>query len=279
MQYFYQLRSENINRFDNEHIIDIDPKQCFVCKGRNFISAKYLEILKELNTSSNNASIMDEEIIQNLNKSKENEKIIYEFVGDVFGSVKILSQKIVKKEDNNSKMKIAKSYIFNKDKFKKNRTKRASVYIRGIKEEEINENNNLTILSDHYKQIKYIDYNPRLNLFLTYALDGFINIYTFPSIKLVRVLKIDVYYENDNYMKKVILISNPFPMIFCYNEHKMFIFNINGELIRSKKIEHGTEFIPCIDKDLGLVRDHIEMRRRIYQNNTALSTNLYFPMI
>ena len=275
MQYFYQLKSENMNRFDNEHIIDINPRQCFICKGRNFISPKYLEIIKDINTSTNNESIMDEEIVQSINKSKENEKIIYEFIGNVFGSVKILSQKIVKKEDN-SKMKISRNSIFNKEKFKKKKTKRASVYTKGIKGEE---ENNLVILSDHHKQIKYIDYNPRLNLFLTYALDGFINIYTFPSIKLVRVIKIDTYYENDNYLKKVILISNPFPMIFCYNENKMFILNINGELIRSKKIEHGTEFIPCIDKELGLIRDHIEMRRRIYQNNTALSTNLYFPMI
>ena len=279
MQYFYQLKSENITRFENEHMVDINPRQCFVCKGRNFISPKYLEIIKDINTSSNNESIMDEEIVQNLNKSKESEKKIYEFVGDVFGMVKIFSQRIVKKEENNDKGKIYKNYILYKDKFKKIRSKRASVYTKGIKEEDLNGNNNLTILSDHHKQIKYIDYNPRLNLFLTYALDGFINIYTFPSIKLVRVLKIDIYYEKDNYLKKVILISNPFPMIFCYNENKMFVFNINGELIRSKKIEHGTEFIPCIDKDLGLIRDHIEMRRRIYQNNTALSTNLYFPMI
>ena len=278
MQYFYQLKSENINRFDNEHIVDINPMQCFVCKGKNFISPKYLEIIKDINTSSNNESIMDEEIILSLNKSNENEKIIYDFIGDVFGSVKILLQRIAKKEDNNnSKMAALKNSIFNKDKFKKMRSKRASVYTRGINEEM--NGNKLIFLSDHHKQIKYIDYNPRLNLFLTYALDGFINIYTFPSVKLVRVLKIDIYYEKNNYMKKVILISNPFPMIFCYNEYKMFVLSINGELIRSKKIEHGTEFIPCIDKDLGLIRDHIEMRRRIYQNSTALSTNLYFPMI
>ena len=68
-------------------------------------------------------------------------------------------------------------------------------------------------------------------------------------------------------------------MIFCYNENKMPIFNINGELIRSKKIEHGTEFIPCINKYLGLIRDHIEMSRRTYQNNAALTTNLYLLMI
>ena len=68
-------------------------------------------------------------------------------------------------------------------------------------------------------------------------------------------------------------------MIFCHNESKMFVFSINGELIRSRSIEPGTDFIPSIDKDLGLIRDHVEMR--IYQNNknTVLSKELYFPLI
>ena len=146
---------------------------------------------------------------------------------------------------------------------------------------EENENTNYCKLCDHYKQIKYIDYNPRLNMFLTYALDGFINIYTFPKIKFIRAIKVDDYYEKDDYLKKVVLISNPFPMIFCHSDSKMFVFSINGELIRSRKIEAGTEFIPCIDKDLGLIRDHVEMRTRIYQNNknTVLSNDLYFPLI
>jgi hypothetical protein len=134
MQYFYQLKSENMNRFDNEHIIDINPRQCFICKGRNFISPKYLEIIKDINTSTNNESIMDEEIVQSINKSKENEKIIYEFIGNVFGSVKILSQKIVKKEDNNSKMKISRNSIFNKEKFKKKKLKELVYTLKELKE-------------------------------------------------------------------------------------------------------------------------------------------------
>ena len=285
-QYFYQLKTENINRFDNEHKSEHDPNQCFIFKGRNFISPKYLEIIKDINTSFNNIA-NDEDKIQNQNNFRE--KIRYEFIGDIFGFVTIIKkcpkQKKEKNINNNYCMRLTvknepkkNKEIIKDDKIKKqNQSQRPSINIQGINDE--NNDEDQIILSDHYKQIKYIDYNPRLNLFLTYALDGYINIYTFPKIKLVRVIKIGDYYENDNYMKKVVLISNPFPMIFCHNEKKMFVFSINGELIRSKKIEPGTEFIPCIDKDLGLIRDHVEMRRRIHQNNTAVSTDLYFPMI
>jgi len=289
MQYFYQLKSENIIRFENEHKSDHDPRQCFIYRGRNFLSPKYLEIIKDINSSNYNVS-QDEEKAQNLNNDFE--KIKYDFIGDVFGFVTIISRRNPNSKSNKDKnnnannsmrktvnkaSKILKDNLIDDKVQKKYKSVSANLFIKNPNEES--DISNQIKLCDHYKQIKYIDYNPRLNLFLTYALDGFINIYTFPLIKLIRTIKIDDYYENDNYLKKVVLISNPFPMIFCHNDNKMFVFSINGELIRSKNIEHGTEFIPCIDKDLGLIRDHVEMRRRIHQNNTALSSDLYFPMI
>ena len=278
MQYFYQIKSENTSRFENEHKIDQDPKQCFIYKGRSFISTKYLDIIYDNNLSFNNISIEDEKS-QGLNNFKE--RLRYEFIGDVFGFVTILIKKVRKSKRERNTMKKPKTTTKeneNNDK-KKNNSQRPSINLDNSNEEK--ELCNTIKICDHYKQIKYIDYNPRLNLFLTYALDGYINIYTFPNIKLVRVIKIDDFYEKEDYLKKVVLISNPFPMIFCHNETKMFVFSINGELIRSKNIEVGTEFIPCIDKDLGLIRDHVEMRTRIYQNNknTVLSKDLYFPLI
>ena len=271
MQYYFQLNEENKARFESEHKSDNDPSQCFIYKGRPSISTKYLDIINDMNLTYSLTSDDD----KSLNQINPKEKIRYDFIGDVFGFITIITKKFKQKRERFATIKKIKENI---DKLKKTpKNDRPTIAVDNSTED--NNNNNIIKICDHYKQIKYIDYNPRLNLFLTYALDGYINIYTFPRIKLVRVIKIDNFYENDDYLKKVVLVSNPFPMIFCHNETKMFVFSINGELIRSKNIEPGTEFVPSIDKDLGLIRDHVEMR--IYQNNknTALSKELYFPFI
>ena len=276
IQYFYQLKGEITSRFEYEHKSDHDPKQCFIHKGRNFISPRYLDILNDMNSSFNTISLDDDKYQNQING---NERIKYEFIGDVFGFVTITSKKYKKTRRERLASKKVKENSNDEKKKKKNDSDRPTINIDNQNEDK--DNNYIIKLSDHYKQIKYIDYNPRLNLFLTYALDGFINIYTFPKIKLIRALKIDDYYEKGNYLKKAALISNPFPMIFCHTSTNMFVFSINGELIRSRKIENSTEFIPCIDKDLGLIRDHVEMRTRMHQNNknTVLSKDLYFPLI
>ena len=276
-QFFYQLKAENTSRFESEHKSDNDPKQCFIHRGKSFISSKYLDIINDTNGSFNNISIDEEK-----SQINSREKIKYDFIGDIFGFVTIITKKYKSKRDRGAQKKGKDKGNANEDKNKKKfKSDRPSIAVDNTVEENENENSNYCKLCDHYKQIKYIDYNPRLNMFLTYALDGFINIYTFPKIKFIRAIKVDNYYEKDDYLKKVVLISNPFPMIFCHSDTIMLVFSINGELIRSRKIEPGTEFIPCIDKDLGLIRDHVEMRTRINQNNknAVISNDLYFPLI
>ena len=113
-------------------------------------------------------------------------------------------------------------------------------------------------ICDHYKQIKYIDYNPRLNLFLSYSLDGYIHIYVFPKCKLVRVIKVKDITDSDEILKKVVLVSNPFPMIFTYDNNAMYVISLNGELINKKNLENkGVEIFPCIDKKCGLINDTV----------------------
>ena len=124
--------------------------------------------------------------------------------------------------------------------------------------ESINVEDNYKIikkLTDHYKQIKYIDYNPRLNLFLSYSLDGFINIYVFPKCKLVRAIKVKNITKS--HLIKVVLVSNPFPMIFTYDKNKMYTLTLNGELIKEVKLKKNIKIYPCIDKNCGLINDCI----------------------
>ena len=123
-------------------------------------------------------------------------------------------------------------------------------------------------LNDHYKQIKYIDYNPRLNLFLSYSLDGFINIYVFPKCKLVRAIKVFNITNSNEILKKVVLVSYPFPMIFSYDKNNMYTMTLNGELIKKKELKiKDINIYPCIDQNCGLIYDLILIDNLSNENN------------
>ena len=77
-------------------------------------------------------------------------------------------------------------------------------------------------------------------------------------------------YFNEGIFEKVVLISNPFAMIFCYNEKNYYFFSINGELIQSEPVEKGAEFYPYIDKYFGIFKDYIEMRIKPNLNNNKI---------
>ena len=111
-------------------------------------------------------------------------------------------------------------------------------------------------LYDHTKEIFYIDYNPRLNLLADYSLDGFINIYTMPSLKLVRVIQTKDF-NIPGKVNKIALISNPFPMLCCVEDLKIFIFDINGEYIKNLDVNKDTKVEFSIDKNCGRVNDYI----------------------
>ena len=112
------------------------------------------------------------------------------------------------------------------------------------------------------QEIKYIDYNPRLNLFLSYSLDGFINIYIFPKCKLVRVIKVSEFTNSNQILEKVVLVSNPFPMIFTYDKKNFYSLTLNGELIEKKNIKiQFVDIYPCIDKNCGLINDCVYLNK------------------
>ena len=119
----------------------------------------------------------------------------------------------------------------------------------------------IIILNHHIKEIKYIDFNQRLNILLSYSLDNFINIYIFPIFKLINVIDINSFKDeyDKNYFDEVVLLSFPFPSIICHNNEFIYMLSINGELIKYKKLEEGDEVRFYIDKNLGIFEDKVEI--------------------
>ena len=271
-RYFKLIKEYNINQFIKEHrIIKGDKNKCFICEGFNNKHPDYIEILKK---KGNKKLLEDLSDFEKYFKDKEKLMIFfhYIFVGDVLGNIfvyeykmEVESQKAKKQklnvkekekeiEQNSPKKKREKEIGTDKKSPKKKRDNR--------KESENNKNEKkykeIKKITDHYKQIKYIDYNTRLNLFLSYSLDGFINIYVFPKCKLVRVIKVCNITDSEEILQKVVLVSNPFPMIFCYDKNNMYLITLNGDLIKKTKIEYDNfEIYPIIDKNCGIVNDEI----------------------
>ena len=170
-----------------------------------------------------------------LNKNgKHSNGVFYLFLGDVFGNLSVYY-----KQNN----KDINSFEVNNDKELLDKI--------NIKDYIL-----LKILYDHTSEIKYIDYNPRLNLLIDYALDGYINLYTIPTLKLVLSIQIKDFDINEiiNY---VVLLSNPFPIICCVTSSNIIVIDINGKLINKKKIEKGITLKFYIDKNYGLFKDYI----------------------
>ena len=259
------LINYNLDEFYNDHLVVKNNKDiCF-----SFEWDEKTKLKKYINTL-----FLDEE------SEKFNYKIAnyykYRFTGNVLGDVIIYKSKYkIKNKDeikiesqSNSKAFFAKTNK-NYDKIINNPNK---IVDKLNKEKNVNEKI-LVRLNDHYKQIKYIDYNPRLNLFLSYALDGYINLYVFPKCKLVRTIKVDDITKSNDVLLKVVLISNPFPMIFFHDKNYMYILSINGDLINKREIDKNIKIFACIDKNLGLTPDTIY---ELFENFEIKTINLPF---
>ena len=224
---FKKIINYNIEHFIKEHNeIKNDKDICFKYECFNNKNKEYLDIIY-FNIINNKAKQKDFTFKNIITKDSYPYASLFQyyFIGNILGDITIF-----KKEIN----------------------------IKNKTEKEKNNYKIMKTLNDHNKQIKYIDYNQRLNLFLSYSLDGFINIYVFPKCKLVRTIKVNDITNSNEILKKVVLVSNPFPMIFTYNKDNMYTITLNGVLIKKEELKNkNIEIYPCIDKNCGLINDCI----------------------
>ena len=95
---------------------------------------------------------------------------------------------------------------------------------------------NDALITEYYNQkdsVRYIDYNKRLNMFITTSLDGYACLYSFPN-KILNVIK----HPNEGYFDYVLLGANPFPFIVAYDKinQELYSYSINGIFITKVKI-------------------------------------------
>jgi hypothetical protein len=300
-----ELNKLNEDLFIDEHIEVNSPINTFICKGIILISNNYIRKIdpnRELNKIENyfNFSDITSQSLNDINKyifknsiglldlkSEKKKDIInfinYYFIGDIFGN--LLIYEIKEKEKNETrkenKEEIERAFSFeiitNEEIDDLNSNKRKNSI--DINPELRLNNYELKIklirkLSNHGNEIKYIDFNSRLNILLSYSLDEFINIYIFPKLKLINVIDTNSFKEkNDhNYFDKVVLLSFPFPSIVCHNKEYIYLLSINGELIKYEKLEEGEIIVFSVDKNLGLVDDTVKIYNSL--NNLKTTFNL-----
>ena len=224
---------------------------------------------------------LDMKIIKtNDNKYKENMSLVdYYFVGDIFGGILIYCLKKIKKNEYEEEKETKKEKKLEKEKQEKENQKKDEEFEiedNNIIEQSENEKNNILLIDkklnlkmilikklyNHTKEIKYIDFNPRLNILLSYSLDNFINIYIFPKFKLINVIDTNSFRDNNdkNYFEEVVLLSFPFPSIVCHNKEYIYYLSINGELIKYDKLLDVKKIRFSIDKNLGIVIDRVEIK-------------------
>ena len=232
----------NINKFNEDHINCLCyGKESFICKGEKGINGQYMKIIEQIKSNIFVGFLKSLKNFLPFENSEERNNINYLFVGDIFGNLYVYRE--IKKQS---------LYETHKD-----------IYLEEISTDKVFinriEDGNYELLkkmTDHTNEIKYIDYNPRLNLVIDYSLDGYINIYTMPTLKLVLVIQtMDLNIKEE--IKYLALISNPFPMIYCVFLTKAFILDINGKLIRQIDIEKEATIKFCIDKNCRLFNDFI----------------------
>jgi hypothetical protein len=104
---------------------------------------------------------------------------------------------------------------------------------------------NSTVLCDHDAPINYISTCNRLNVIATTSNDKTCNLYTYPLLKLFRVIKSDITFDY------CFISASPLPSLILYSSRAMIYhtYSINGKLIHTQQDGVKYLFSPVIISD------------------------------
>ena len=110
-----------------------------------------------------------------------------------------------------------------------------------------------TVLIDHDGKVNFIFVCIRLNVIATVAQDKTCNLYTYPTLKLFRVIK-----QDEFSFDYVFLSANPLPSVVLYSQTflSFYCYSINGQLMHTER--DGVKFIftPLVVTD-SMQQDHL----------------------
>ena len=120
----------------------------------------------------------------------------------------------------------------------------------------------IKIIHSHNKRINYMNANSTLNMLIDCSDDNYINLYSLPNLKIIKV----IYNSNIYYVEKVFLSSSPIPSYITYlNNKKIYCYSINGEKLSELSIQNDFEE-PLIIKADDFIDYLVYKNRRNYNN-------------
>ena len=116
--------------------------------------------------------------------------------------------------------------------------------------------------------ISDININNDLNLFSTSSIDGFINLYTLPTCKLIRAIKCPIDSKNSGKCNYIFLSESSLPSLTIITEDinncEIFSYSINGTFLNSLKEDKSLDS-PLKIKDLNSIE------YLVYYSNSSVS--------
>ena len=106
-----------------------------------------------------------------------------------------------------------------------------NISVMYISSSNINDWKEVKFLNDHSNLISSIESNYQLNVWASASIDGYINLYTTPSCKLINSFKL----ETKNSCKNIFICDSPLPSILLICQEEVFFYSINGHKIYYQK--------------------------------------------
>ena len=100
-----------------------------------------------------------------------------------------------------------------------------------ISHSNINDWHEVIFLNDHSNLISSIESNYQLNVWASASIDGYINLYTLPSCKLINSFKLETKYSLNN----IFICDSPLPSILLICQEEILLYSINGHKIYDQK--------------------------------------------